>query len=208
MSGRDKKVRILDAAATLVSREGLQSFSFENIARESGMSRQLIRYYYADLDALIIDLCDRLGGSYQNILVTGVVEVGQVERLGFFLDFFFGLAEKYPMPDHLEAYDSLLAFAVGSPKLKARLCDQYKMLGQVIIHELAIAHPELSEHARAELSYLFVAMMHAHWSFVASLGHTPDHGRAMRKAIDRLILSYTQDTEPDPQVERPWARED
>ncbi len=207
MSRRKKKIQILDATATLISRDGLQSFSFENIAKESGLSRQLIRYYYTDQDALILDLCDHLGGSYQSVLVTGVVEVGQVERLGFFLDFFFGLAEKYPMPQHLEAYDSLLAFAVGSPNLRARLCDQYKMLGQVIVHELAIAHPKLSDHACAELSYLFVSMMHAHWSFVASLKHTPDHGRVMRKAIDRLIVSYAQESTSDPQVKRPWARE-
>jgi len=204
----DKKSQIMAAASRLIKKRGVQALSFENVASEAGLSRQLIRYYYSDLDALIVDLCDFLGNSYREILTKGIVEIGQVERLSFFLDFFFDLADGHPMPIDLEPYDAMVAYAVGSAALKDRLCDQYKTLGQVIIHELAIAHPDLDPAACEELSFLFVSMMHAHWSFVASLGYSREHGRLARKAIDRLIASYVADSTDVPLIERPWSRED
>ncbi|WP_298922567.1 TetR family transcriptional regulator [uncultured Roseobacter sp.] len=204
---QEKKIEIMRAATSLIKKRGLQALSFEAVANESGLSRQLVRYYFTDLDALIFELCTFLGNRYRDILVTGIVDVGQVERLKFFLDFFFDLADQHPMPDDLEVYDSLLAYAVGSEELKERLCDQYKTLGQVIAHELAIAHPELDGHGCEELSFLFVSMMHAHWSFVASLGHSRDHGRLTRRAIDRLIESYINDSSNERSVDAPWSRD-
>ncbi len=202
---QEKKIEIMRAATNLIKTRGLQALSFEAVAKESGLSRQLVRYYFADIDALILELCTFLGNGYRDILVTGILDIGQVERLKFFLDFFFDLVDEHPMPDNLEAYDSLLAYAVGSEKLKERLCDQYKTLGQVIVHELAIAHPELEGHACEELSFLFVSMMHAHWSFVASLGYSHDHGRLTRRAIDRLIESYINDSSEERSVDAPWS---
>ena len=204
---QDRKTQILRAATQLIKDRGLQALSFEAVAAEVGLSRQLVRYYFTDLDMLIVALCDHLGTGYREILVAGIVQVSQVQRLGFFLDFFFDLADGHPMPDNLEVYDSLLAYAVGSDDLKTRLCDQYKTLGQVIVHELAIAHPELEGQACEELSFLFVSMMHAHWSFVASLGYSRDHSRLTRNAVDRLIASYISDPAKAPLVERPWLRD-
>lgn len=203
---RDKKTQILDASTKLLTAQGLQSFSFEAVANEAGLSRQLVRYYYQDLDALIVDLCDHLGTAYQNLLIAGIVEVGQVERLKFFLDFFFGMANDHPMPDNLEVYDAFFAYAVGSEPLRDRLCDQYKTLGQVVIHELAIAHPELDGPACDELSFLFVSMMHAHWSFVATLGYSPHHNRVARNAFDRLIASYVTEPPTASSEAIPWSR--
>ncbi|WP_306115532.1 MULTISPECIES: TetR/AcrR family transcriptional regulator [unclassified Roseovarius] len=204
---QEKKVEILRAATALIKQRGLQALSFDAVAKQAGLSRQLVRYYFTDLDALILELCTFLGNEYRNILVAGILEMRQVERLKFFLDFFFDLADAHPMPDNLEAYDSLLAYAVGSADLRERLCDQYKTLGQVVVHELAIAHPELEDHACEELSFLFVSMMHAHWSFVASLGYSRDHGRLTRQAIDRLIKSYIDDSTQGPVIRAPWSRD-
>ena len=203
----DKKARILHAATVLLKSRGVQALSFDGIGTEAGLSRQLVRYYYPDIETLMIDLCDHLGSAYRDILVGGIVEVAQVERLDFFLDFFFDLAGGHPMPDNLEVYDAFFAHAIGSYELRTRLCDQYRTLGQVIVHELAIAHPELDGHACEELSFLFVSMMHAHWSYVATLGYSRQHSHLARKAMDRLIASYVADSAPTPGLDRPWARD-
>ncbi|MDA4843818.1 TetR/AcrR family transcriptional regulator [Hoeflea poritis] len=203
----DKKTQILNATTRLLTVKGLQMLSFEAVANEAGLSRQLVRYYYPHLDALMLDLCDHLMLVYQHSLVSGIVEVRQVERLRFFLDFFFGLAEDHPMPDNLEAYDALFAYAVGSESLRERLRDKYKILGQVIVHELAIAHPELDAAACRELSFVFVSMMHAHWSYVATLGFSPDHNKLARDAIERVIVSYIKSSPKAPTIETPWAHD-
>ncbi len=202
-----KKLTILHAAVRVLNTQGLHALSFETVATEAGLSRQLVRYYFSDVESLMVEVCDHLGNAYREILVSGIVEIGQVERLKFFLDFFFDLADGHEMPDNLEAYDALLAYAVGSEPFRERLCLQYKTLGQVIAHELAIAHPELEGPACEELSYLFVSMMHSHWSFTATLRHTREHSRLTRRAIDRLIASYIAEAPHQPALERPWARE-
>ncbi len=204
---QDKKTHILKATTKILNEKGLQALSFETVAQEAGLSRQLIRYYFADLDSLMTELCDYLGNVYREILVAGIVEVGEVERLPFFLDFLFDLTADYRMPANLEAYDAMVAYAVGGGAMRERLCAQYQTLGQVIAQELAIAHTELDGPACAELSFLFVSMMHAHWSFVASLGYSRAHSRVVRGAIDRLIASYVSDAAQTPRIESPWARE-
>ena len=203
---QDRKTLILKATTKILNEKGLQGLSFESVANEAGLSRQLIRYYFSDLDMLVSELCDYLGNVYREMIVAGIVEVAQVERLRFFLDFLFDLAEEYRMPANLEAYDAMVAYAVGSDQVKERLCAQYKTLGQVIAQELAIAHAELDGPSCEELSFLFVSMMHAHWSFVASLGFSRQHSHVTRRAIDRLIASYINDTPPGPRIESPWSQ--
>lgn len=204
---QDKKTHILKATTTLLIAKGLQGLSFESVANEAGLSRQLVRYYFSDLDTLVCELCDYLGNVYREILVAGIVDVGQVERLRFFLDFLFDLAEDYRMPANLEAYDAMVAYSVGSSKVRERLCAQYKTLGQVIAQELAIAHTQLDGPACEELSFMIVSMMHAHWSFVASLGFSRQHSRVTRNAIDRVIESYINNDPPSPRIKSPWSQE-
>lgn len=201
----DRRTQILSAATRVVRTRGLQALSFETIAAEAGSSRQLVRYYFPDTEALIVALCDFYAAGYRDALVRGIVDIGRADRLDFFLDFFFDLADGHPMPDNLAVYDSLLAYAVGSGPVSDALCGSYLTLGKVIEHEIAIVHPQLAGHACEELSYLFVSMMHAHWSFVASLGYAAEHGRLTRKAIDRLIRSYLADQSST--IDKPWARD-
>ena len=141
------------------------------------------------------------------MIVAGIVDVGQVERLRFVMDFLFDLADGHRMPANLEAYDAMVAYAVGSNQVRERLCTQYKTLGQVIAQELAIAHSELDGPSCDELSFLFVSMMHAHWSFVASLGFSREHSQVMRKAIDKLIASYINETPQNPRIKSPWSQD-
>ena len=204
---QEKKIQILKAATNVLTEKGLQGLSFESVANEAGLSRQLLRYYFTDLDMLVSELCDYLGNVYRELLVAGIVEVGEVERLRFFFDFLFDLAEEHRMPANLEAYDAMVAYSVGSEIVNERLSAQYQTLGQVISQELAIAHTELDSPACEELSFIFVSMMHAHWSFVASLGYSRQHSQVIRNAIDRLIASYIDDEPSRPRIKSPWTKD-
>ena len=204
---QDRKTHILKATTKILNEKGLQGLSFENVASEAGLSRQLVRYYFSDLDMLVSELCDYLGNVYREMIVAGIVEVGQVERLRFFLDFLFDLVDEYRIPANLEAYDAMVAYAVGSDQVQEHLCAQYKTLGQVIAQELAIAHQELDGPSCDELSFLFVSMMHAHWSFVASLNFSRQHSRIIREAIDRLIESYINEDPQRPRIKNPWSQD-
>lgn len=204
----NKRPFILDAATRVLVEDGLPALSFESIAHKAGLSRQLVRYYYADVDTLMIELCDHLAESYREALILGISKVQQPERLDFFLDFFFGLTETVAMPENLEAYDAMFAHAVGSAKLRERLRTHYQLLGRVVEHELAIAYPDLEMAACQELSFLFVSQMHAHWSFVATLRYSDAHNRLARQAFERLVSSYAEKAiQPDENIE-PWSDKD
>ncbi len=205
-SNTNKKVVVLDAATKVLRTQGLQTLTFDSIANEADISRQLVRYYYPNLEILMVDLCDHLAATYREILVKSVQEIGQVQRLDLFLDFFFGVTDRYPMPDNLEVYDAFFAFAVGSSQMRDRLCMTYEMLGQVFLHELSIAHPELEDFVASELSFMFVSMMHAHWSYVATLGYSHEHGNITRAAMGRLIKSYLDQPAASPLVSKTWQR--
>ena len=42
---QDKKTLILEAATKVLTSRGLKVFSFESVASEAGLSRQLVRHY-------------------------------------------------------------------------------------------------------------------------------------------------------------------
>ncbi len=205
---KEKKNEILQAATKLLASQGLQALTFENVANQADLSRQLVRYYYKDAESLMIDLADHLSDQYREALVLGIVELGKVRRLDWFLDYFFDLSEVTSMPSDLEVYDALIAFSVGSLPLRGRMRLQYQTLGKVMAHELAIAHPELKGHSCEELSFLFVSAMHAHWSFVASLGYSREHSLLARNAFGRLIESYVKEAPSSPTIPNPWGHED
>ena len=196
MAGRggqaaDRKTQILTAAAGLLSAQGVQALSFEAVAQAAGLSRQLVRYYFADLDALMAGLCDHLAAGYRELLIGGILELREVERLGFFLDFFFDLAEARRMPGDLEAYDALVAWSVGAAPLRERMCAQYRTLGQVMVHELAIAHPQLPMAKPITFENFVIVLISAlryacNWQFNVTC--LCDYTRCMRSVI---ILSIT-----------------
>lgn len=201
----DKKKRILEAATKVLVEEGLPALSFETIAYRADLSRQLVRYYFANLDALMIALCDHMAQSYREALIEGIAKVQQPQRLDFFLDFFFGLADAVDMPPNIEAYDAMFAYAVGSEKLRESLRTHYQLLGHVVEHELAIAYPQITDAVAKELSFLFVSQMHAHWSFVGTLKYAPGHNELARQAFARLISSSIAEPILSQDVRSTWS---
>lgn len=202
----DKRDAIVRSALGLLMRGGPAALTFERLGAASGMSRQLVRYYFPDLEALMIALCDHLAGLYRTELVNGVAKVENKDRLNFFFDFYFGLMDDRPKPKDDQAYDALFAFAAGHEPLRERLAAQYGLLGQVVSHEIQVSYPEISGRCAQELSFLFVCLMYGHWKMVASLGHAEEHGALSREAMIRLIESYRAIPSPRTSGPLPWTR--
>ncbi|ROT99430.1 TetR/AcrR family transcriptional regulator [Histidinibacterium lentulum] len=202
----DKREAIVRSAFGLLMRDGPAALTFERLGAEAGMSRQLVRYYFQDLESLLIALCDHLAGLYRSQLVSGAAEAGIGERLDFFLDFYFGLRDDRPKPKDDQAYDALFAYAAGHKPVRERLASQYGLLGQVVSHEIQVSFPEIPDRDAQELSYLFVCLMYGHWKMVASLGHAEEHGALAREAMIRLIESYRAAASERTSDPLPWAR--
>lgn len=192
----NRRHEIVKGAFSFLKKNGLPMLSYDLIARECGVSRQLIRYYFADPEELMVALCDYLASLYRDALLRGVAQTKDSDRLEFFLDFYFDLISGNPKPRDDQVYDAVMSLAAGHDCVKTSLREQYNLLGQVVSQEIQLSHPELSRTDCLELSFLFLSLMYGHWKMVASLGLSEDHKHITRQACDRLILSYTRDDEP------------
>ncbi|MEP4194775.1 MAG: TetR/AcrR family transcriptional regulator [Aliishimia sp.] len=202
-----RKQEILKGAFSALIKNGLPSLSFDVIAKEAGLSRQLVRYHFPDDEALMIALCDFLAAQYRDALIAKVMKTEGKDRLEIFLDYYFDLLEDMPKPRDDQVYDALMSLSAGSQKIRDTLRENYSFLGQVISHEFELQFPSLGSRESKELSYLFVCLMYGHWKMVASLGLSEDHKHITRQAMDRLIQSYVSKSVPLGNLVATWQQE-
>ena len=166
--------------------------SYDLIAEEAEMSRQLIRHYYPDPEKLMIAVCDALAAAHKEVMAQAVVATDVTERLPLFLDMFFNVIADTSVrrPKNYQAYDAMMTIAIGSETVRQTLRDQQSLLQTTIAHEVQISHPDLTQKACEELGYLFGALMYGHWRMVETLGFSDNHNVVSRTAMDRLIASY------------------
>lgn len=186
----DRKATIIRGAFDALSRNGLPDLSYDLVAEAAGVSRQLVRYYFPDREALMMAVCDHLAQTYREALIETAGKLEGPRRIEAFLDFYFDLLDETPKPRDDQVYDAMMSVATRSETVRGALADQYGLLGQVLAHEFQVQYPEIDQRAAEELSYLFVCLMYGHWKMVASLGYAEHHRLATRTAMNRLIRSY------------------
>lgn len=189
-----RRPEIVNAAFKAISTHGLAAPPYDLIAREAGMSRQLIRHYFPDPEQLMIAVCDKLASAYRNALTQGIIKFDETQRLPTFLNFYFNFlgGEGLPKPADDQIYDAMFSLATASPTIRQNLHGQYSELMMAISHEVQVSHPNLPQRACREIGFLFASLMYGHWKMVASLGFSADMNRVTREALDRLIESYVQ----------------
>ena len=55
----EKAGRIVEAMRSSVARRGISGSTFEHVAREAGVSRGLLHYYFGTKEALLVEVCRR-----------------------------------------------------------------------------------------------------------------------------------------------------
>ncbi len=188
-----RRPEIVKALYRAIERDGISLPSYDQIAKEGEMSRQLIRHYFASSDDMAVALCDALAAAYKDCLMKGIIAADDSRRLSVFLDFYFNfLSDKgLPKPADDVVYDAMFALASTNPAVRKNLHDQYTLLQMTLAHEIQISYPDLHQNGCRELGYLIVIVMYGHWKMVASLDFSNDYNRVSRDALDRLIASYT-----------------
>lgn len=208
MTGQENNTtnnRILDGTLIALQKHGLPPISYDLIAAETGLSRQLVRYHFPEADDLMVAVCDRLAAVYRQLLVTHASRLERPVRLDMFLDFYFDLLDGAAKPRDDRAYDAMMSLSASSRGVRENLRGQYTLLGQVIAHEINTAHPTMPARATQELAYIFVCLMYGHWKMVASLGLSEAHNKVSRAAMDRLIRSYVDAGDPLQDVGQIWG---
>ena len=204
-SNEDTRAKIVQGSFRALQEHGLPHLSYDLIAAEAGVSRQLVRYYFDAPETLMLELCDYLAGLYRQALLHSAAKLDGPQRIEMFLDFYFDLLDGVPKPQDDRVYDALMSLAAESMPIRDNLRGQYTLLGQVLSHEFQLAYPALEARASDELSYMFVCVMYGHWKMVGSLGVSPDHNRLTRGALERLIRTYVDAASPVTTDFRVWS---
>ncbi|WP_172670671.1 TetR/AcrR family transcriptional regulator [Labrenzia sp. DG1229] len=64
----DRRAQAIQGAFDALKSHGLGELSFDLVASKSGMSRQLVRHYFPDHEALMIAVCDHLARTLQRAI--------------------------------------------------------------------------------------------------------------------------------------------
>ncbi len=204
VSGSNRKEQIIKGAFDALMTRGLPDLSYDLIAEEAGLSRQLVRYHYPNPEKLMISICDYLAALYRDALITSAGALEGPQRVEMFLDFYFDLLSETPKPRDDQVYDAMFSLATRSEAVRSTLAGQYGLLGQILSHEFELQYEEIDRQSAQELSYLFVCLMYGHWKMVSSLGYSDEHKHITRQAMDRLIRSYAKKDLPLGETIRVW----
>lgn len=77
----DKAVRIVDAMRTSVARRGVAGSTFDHVAREAGVSRGLLHYYFGSKERLLVEVAKHDSRVRATAMAERLSEVGSVDDL-------------------------------------------------------------------------------------------------------------------------------
>lgn len=193
----NKRGAIIFAAFEELCINGLPDVSYDSIANRSGISRQLIRYYFPNQDELMRALYEFTGLAYRETLIELAANPDYTDRLAMIFDFCFDMLDEKRKPRDDQVYDAMLCLAARSEVLRESLRSGYSLLGNVVSHEVKIKFPQLTMNEAQQISYLFICLFYGHWKMVASLGFSEDHKFVTRRAMNRIIESYVKYPDSD-----------
>lgn len=187
-----RRKEILEAALSALDKHGLSKVSYDLIAEEADMSRQLIRHYYPKVVPLMVDIVERITEDYRKLIINDINEMPSQQRLAIMMDFFFGQLQDRDAPPSM-SFDSMFALANSNEQIKQAMFVAHQTLSETFQNELKICYPSLPLKVYQELGHQYVSLITGHWRMVSSLGMSDKYTAVSRKAMDRLIHSYLQE---------------
>ena len=110
----EAQVRLLDAAETVVAREGVGNLTLEAVAREAGVSKGGLLYHYPSKSALVMAIVERLGERCECDQRQVMAEEGQ--RPGAFTRAFLATRNRLLGSADQPLHTALLAAAGTDPQ--------------------------------------------------------------------------------------------
>ncbi|MEK6555505.1 MAG: TetR/AcrR family transcriptional regulator [Bdellovibrionota bacterium] len=94
--GRRKAGLILEATIKCISKVGFENLTLERVAREAGVSRPLIRYYFTDLDDLKVSAVKYIRVILQNSVVDAISSgSNELESFNLYIDALFNWYDQF-----------------------------------------------------------------------------------------------------------------
>ncbi|KFI30669.1 TetR family transcriptional regulator [Haematobacter massiliensis] len=188
-----RRQEIVASAVSVIQQEGLPFPSYDAVAREAGMSRQLVRHYFPDAESLIGAVSHAISDVQRDKVAAGFAR-GDESRLGVLFDYHLGLLDEGDQPrgELQQVEDALVVLAARVPDLRETLVERQHELRQAIVSATAESYPSLTPAACEEIAFVFVSLVHGHWRMVRSFGFDRVGSLHARAAMDRLLRAHLE----------------
>jgi len=144
------RLALLDAAARVVARKGLDGVSYRSVAEEAGTTAGLVFYHFGSRESLILEAAARAGRR----ALANALPVGDGEDLDTFLNDLSASAER-DLDDHLFQYE--MAFnSRRRPEVAERMAELYAFYSEET--ERALRSVGLTEVTPALAHLVFAAI--------------------------------------------------
>jgi AcrR family transcriptional regulator len=137
----ERRLEILEAFARCVTRSGLEATTLDDVAREAGLQRAMIRHYVGNRATLIREALEHLAAQYLSRAAESLDAAGSALDVDALLDFFFLGDYVFGMPEQNRVFDSLLFAAASDPEACVSLCAIYESFGELVRKHLVSRVP-------------------------------------------------------------------
>jgi AcrR family transcriptional regulator len=133
----ERRLEILEAFARCVARSGLEATTLDDVAREAGLQRAMIRHYVGNRDTLVREATAYLSAQYLSLVQEALDADGNTLDLDALLDFFFVGDYVFGMPEQNRVFDSLLFAGASDPESSTSLRGIYESIDELVRKHLA-----------------------------------------------------------------------
>lgn len=121
----DGKLKIIEAARTIISEHGIQGATIRGIAEQAGVSTGAIYHYYDSKEAILYDVMDEGLGEIKRIATVSIKDKKKFQEI--ILEIFEGMQERFKKDEEnrLQFYLAHEAM-LGNDELKQKFKEKYE----------------------------------------------------------------------------------
>jgi AcrR family transcriptional regulator len=110
----------------------LEATTLDDVAREAGLQRAMIRHYVGNRDTLVREALEHLSAQYLARAAEALDALGNALDVDAMLDFFFLGDYVFGMPEQNRVFDSLLFASANDPQACASLRAVYESIDELV----------------------------------------------------------------------------
>ena len=184
--GDERRLQILEAFERCLARRGLEATTLDDVAREAGVKRAMIRHYVGNRNTLVREATEHLAAQYRARAARALE--GEALDVDALLDFFFLGDFASGMPEQDRVVDSLLAAAASDTEARAPLRAMYESFDALLRDRLSRCLPGADPARLASVSWAIVCLAEQN-TVMLSLGVPPERSRELRGLARDLVDS-------------------
>jgi len=144
----DGKIKIIEAARTIISEQGIQGATIREIAKKAGVSTGAIYHYYDSKEAVLYDVMDEGLGEIKRIATVSLQDQKKFQEI--IQEIFNGMQERFKKDEENRlqfylAHEAILGNEELKHKFKEKYEDWINRVEDIFVHAYNTEHGPLTK---------------------------------------------------------------